>query len=156
MKKIICLLLALTLSLTACGQPAAPSTQDYAQVIRDNASEGSIGIVTSAQEDEFGLLELYGLDPDQMERFAVSISPVNLTAYAVMIVLPTGDGAADVDKALQGFIQKQTDAFRDYLPDQYAIAQEAKLVTRPGGERILVMCQDADQILQKIQKALDA
>ncbi len=161
LQKIISAVLALTLtaSLAGCGAAAQPSTRDYAEVLTEcrSAADGpDINLVTTPEEDTFGMMELYGLEPSQMERYALCISPVNLEAYALMIVLPTEEGRADVEKAMAGFIQKQSDAFRDYLPDQYAIAEEAKLVTTAGGELVLVMCPDSSGMLDRIETALKA
>lgn len=159
MKKMICTMLALVLalSLVGCGSAAQPSARDYGEVLaecRGTDENADIPIVTSTEEDTFGLMQLYDLDPAKMERYALCVSPVNLNAYALMIVLPTQEGRADIEKAMAGFIQKQSDAFRDYLPDQYAIAEDAKLVTTDGGELILVMCPDSSAMLEKIQTAL--
>ena len=161
MKKLIALLLACTLalSLAACGGGEAASTtaKDFKQILTDSRTaedNENIAIVTSPEEDEYGLMELYGLDPALMERYAVSISPVNLVAHAVMIVQPTSSGAEDVKKAMQGFIEKQLASFKDYLPDQYAVAEAAKLENGPSGELILVMCEDADAVMSSIQTAL--
>ncbi len=100
------------------------------------------------------MLEQYGLDPEQMERYAVSISPMNVLAYGVMIVLPAQGQEEAVKTALRGFIEKQTATFEYYLPDQYEIAQQAQLTTMPGGEVVLVMCEDSGTVLNQIQTAL--
>lgn len=161
MKKGFCTILALAvaLSLVGCGSAAQPSSRDYGEVLlqcQADSSNTPIPIVTSPEQDEFGLMELYDLDPSKMQRYALCISPINLNAYALMIVLPTQDGRADIEKAMAGYIEKQTQAFKDYLPDQYAIAQDAKLITTQGGELILVMCQNAFDMLHTIETALKA
>lgn len=162
MKKLLCaaLALGLALGLSACGggsSSAAP--KDYAQIIAANRDEDindSVDIVTKPEDDTFGVMELYGLDPEKMERYAISISPINMRAYGVMIVLPTQEGKDEVKKAMQGFIEKQVSTFEYYLPDQYEIAQQAQLVETPAGELVLVMCEDADKVLSAIEKALKA
>ena len=159
MKKILCAVLALTLalSLAACGGASAPAEpKDYVQIIADTRTgdDAEIEIVTTPEEDTFGMMELYGLDPAWMERYAVSISPINMRAYGVMIVLPTEEGREDAKAAMQGFIQQQAATFESYLPDQFAIAEAAQLVDGAGGELVLVMCEDSDAVTEQILKAL--
>ena len=145
----------LAVGATACGK-AGPSQRDYAQVLEECRPEGgkTVEIVTSPEEDSFGMLDQYGLDPEQMERYAVSISPMNVMAYGVMIVLPAQGKEDAMKKSMQGFIEKQTATFEYYLPEQYEIAQQALLETMPGGELVLVMCQDPGPVMDQIKTAL--
>ena len=43
---------------------------------------------------------------------------------------------------------------RSRMEDQYAIAKNAKLGVMPGGEVVMVMCEDSDTVYANIEKAL--
>ena len=61
-----------------------------------------------------------------------------------------------VREALQGYVDRQRSSFEFYLPDQYQVAQDARLETLEGGTVLLVMCQDADQVLEAIRSDLES
>ena len=58
-------------------------------------------------------------------------------------------------EGLQGFIDQQQQNFQMYLPDQYAIAQNARLDTLSDGTVLLVMCEDQDVVFDTIRSAIE-
>ena len=58
-------------------------------------------------------------------------------------------------EALQGYVDRQRSNFEFYLPDQYQVAQDARLETLEDGTVLLVMCQDSDQVLTDIRGELE-
>lgn len=146
--------------LASCGGASgstAAEPKDYAQILRDARSDdhnSAYAIITTPEEDNFGIMEAYALDPEAMEQYAVSISIMNTQAYGVMIVMPKEGQAETIKTAMQDFIQRQTDSFELYLEDQYQIAKDAKLETMPSGELVLVMSEDASAIMESIKNAL--
>ena len=155
------LVLALCFALAGCGSPASGSVsaepKDYAQILRDARSDEfneAFDIITSPENDTFGVLDAFSLDPEAMEQYAVSVSIRNTQAYGVMIVKPKDGQAETIKTAMQDFIQRQTDSFELYLEDQYEIAKDAKLETMPSGELVLVMSEDASAIMESIKNAL--
>lgn len=175
-------LAALVLSLAACGaKPAASSSQpaaqkDYVQIIKDARTDefnesypilsGTTGADAalghnpfSAAEDEAKsmydmVVEMTGLKPELMTQYAMSISMMNVQVYAVGIFKPAEGKAQEVMDAANGFVQMQQKAQEQYLADQYAIAKAAIVKELPTGEVILVMCEDAGKVAEKIETAL--
>lgn len=184
MKRIFASILvaALALSLAACGAkpasssaaPAAP--KDYVQIIKDarttefnesypilsgtTAEDAALGHNPfDAAEDEAKnmytmVVEMSGLKPELMQQYAMSVSLMNVQVYAVGIFKPAEGKTQDVIDAANGFVQMQQKAQEQYLPDQYAIAKAAIVKELPSGEVILVMCEDAQAIADKMETAL--
>ena len=101
-------------------------------------------------------LETLGLEEGDAEAFGVSMSMMNTQAYAIAAVLPAQGREEAVEEALQGYVDRQRSSFEFYLPDQYQVAQDARLETLEGGTVLLVMCQDADQVLEAIRSDLES
>ena len=170
-------------SLAACGGKDASSAaepKDYSQIIHDartdeehenlmiltgkgdgsfTAADGPAGEMTEedlkAQADNF-ILPMLGLQEGDYERFAASVSTLNVRSYGVAIVQPAEGKAEDVQAALENYVTSQQLAMENYLADQYEIAKAATVTTLPTGEVVLVCCEDSDAILASIQEALAA
>lgn len=162
MKKSASIVLALffLLLLAGCAGPgsAGGSDADYAALIRDNrsAEENQIlPIITSPDDADFdAVFGLYGFEADDMERYAVSISMINVKAYGVAIILPAEGRADAVVTQLESFIELQKKSQENYLPDQYEIAKGALLETVASGEVVLVMSEDAASLMAALKAGL--
>ncbi len=100
-------------------------------------------------------LESLGLKEEDMEAFGASVSVMNTQAYAIAAVRPSQGKEETVQEALQGYIDRQKSNFEFYLPDQYQVAESARLDTLEDGTVLLVMCSDADQVFEAIQTELE-
>jgi len=158
MKRFI--LICVCLLLAGCGnrtalEPIVPAQKNYESIIRESRDpDDTVQIITSPKQDMYGLLELYELDEDLMEQYAISISAKNTQSYAIAIIRPTPDSQEEVYDKLAALVDLQKTAQRDYLPEQYEIACDAKLEIQPGGEVVLVMCEDSDEVYDAICEEL--
>ena len=175
---LICMLLAVCM-LAACGAPASSSStqeKDYVQAIinarssEENENDAiytwktggtvSLGLNPYDVSDEDAastvpmMLSTLGLEEDMLSEYAMSMSLMNVRAYAVGIFVPAEGRAEDVQAALESYVAAQRSAFEQYLQDQYTIAQNAVIETLPGGEVMLVMSEDAAQTAQALRDAL--
>lgn len=168
--RVLSLLLsaALCLSLAACAggkkgdapDPAALADA-YAQAItgaRDLEYNEAYPVLTSADQADAQEREMYfatlGVEPADVQAYAMSVSLMNVQAYAIVAMLPA-DGAADAVRAgLEGYVENQKNGFEHYLEDQYQVASSAKLETLDDGTILLVMCPDQDTVLDSIKSAL--
>ena len=100
-------------------------------------------------------LESLGLAEEDMEAFGASVSVMNTQAYAIAAVRPVQGKTDAVREALQGYVDRQQSSFEFYLPDQYQIAQDARLETLEDGTVLLVMCQDGDAVFEAIRGELE-
>ena len=183
MKRLIAALLAgLTLfALVGCSagsKAASAAPKDYSQILHDARTDeeneydmiftkGEDGKFTAidgySAEYEAGQLDdevrnlmmpLLNLEDDMYTDLAASVSSMMVRSYAVAIVKPAEGKTETVQAGLQAFIDQQKAAQEHYLEDQYAIAKNAKLGVMPGGEVVMVMCEDADTVYANIEKAL--
>lgn len=168
MKKIITLILALTLALSVMtGCSAKPKTAGlspeeleklYAEAItdaRDDETNDAFPVTLGSDEisDEVvaGMLsDMLGFKSEDAKASAMSISLMNVQAYGIVVVMPADGKAEAVKNGLQGFIDRQCESFERYLPDQYEIAQSARLSTLEDGTIVMVMCSDQDEIYDSI------
>ena len=100
-------------------------------------------------------LESLGLEEGDAEAFGISMSMMNTQAYTIAAVMPAQGREDTVKEALQGYVDRQRSNFEFYLPDQYQVAQDARLETLEDGTVLLVMCQDSDQVLTDIRGELE-
>ena len=164
----LCLLLAL-LMLTAagCGDKKEEKkeltdqerTQLYQTAIegaRDGEMNEAVPVITAAEEDlapaVFGLI---GVTEADLQAYAIAISPVNVKAYGIAAILPAPGREAAVVDGLQAFVDRQKSNFELYLPDQYQVAQDARLETLEDGTVLLVMCQNGDEVFEAIRAELE-
>lgn len=164
MKKIVSLLMTVLVFggvLAACGNggggTAAGSTADYKTVIENARLEGyeAIPVVASLEEDaDTGILDFFGVKPEDMKKFAISVSLINIKAYGIAIVLPEDGKQQAVTDSMNAFVEGQKKAFDGYLQDQYEIAKDTQIKTMPSGEVVMVMSEDAGTVMSAIEKAL--
>ncbi|MCI8828157.1 MAG: DUF4358 domain-containing protein [Ruminiclostridium sp.] len=154
------LLLALLLPLlSACGGGGTPaadhSPEDLAAAIQGarDAEENQVFPILTTFEDEY-IFSLLSLSEADVSACAVSVSPMNVRAYGIALVVPAEGKADTVLAGLQGFIDLQQQNFEHYLPDQYDIAKNAVLETFPNGTILLAMCQDSGSLAANIRAAL--
>ena len=176
--KALAALLVLALALTACGGSTAGSSapKNYAEILaaarsnEDNeyyeilapgengytAAQGHADEMSADYIKDYGdmLLELMGFSAEDATDYALSVSMMNVQSYGLAIVKPAEGKTKTVQAGLQAFIDQQKAAQEHYLEDQYAIAKNAKLGVMPGGEVVMVMCEDADTVYANIEKAL--
>ena len=141
--------------------PAGPADGvDYVQVITDARGEGeTTPIMTATTEDDptekemtFALL---GFTPEDVEDYGVSLSLMNVRAYAIVAVKPAQGKEDMVQEGLENFVEGQKGNFEHYLEDQYEIASNAKLEKLSDGTILLVMCENQDAVFGAMKTALE-
>lgn len=173
MKRIFSLALSalLALAITGCtgtspqdsAKPALTPQErtDLYQTAIENARNEELNEayppLTTPDANLAGIVfEMLGITSDDLTSYAIAISPMNIHAYGVAVVLPAEGREETVKAGLQGFIGLQQSNFETYLPEQYAITKNAKLEELDDGTLILVMCEDQDTVLEAIQSSLTA
>lgn len=171
MKRILPLLLTLALALTACGGKENESatsktpeelTQAYTQAItaaRDEEMNQYFQVMTAGDQTDSGMREMVfaslGVDPADTSAYGVSVSLMNVSAYAIVAVMPAEGKADTVRKGLEDYIANQKQGFEFYLEDQYQIASNAKLEELSDGTLLMVMCEDQDTVFDSIKSSLE-
>lgn len=167
MKKLLSIALAAAMLFSAagCGQKSEPEltaeerTQLYSDAItaaRGEEENEAFPVLTDAEDPSAPLImELVGLAAEDAEAFALSVSPMNVNAYGIAVVMPAEGKADAVLAGFQGFVELQQRNFEMYLPDQKVIADAAKVETLSDGTVVMVMCENADAVYESIQKAVE-
>ena len=160
----------LVLSLAGCGasgggESTPPSrtpeelTAAYQEAIegaRDDETNEAIPVITASDQSMADIvLPMVGVTDENTTAYAVAISPMNLRAYGVAAIMPAEGQEDAVLESVNAFVEQQRSAFSTYLPDQYEIAEAAKVETLSDGTILLVMCEDQDTVLSSIREALE-
>lgn len=166
MKRSTAIALLLTLLLTGCTgkqdeeKTLTPEerTQLYETAItsaRDEEINQANPPLTSTEEDGADMVfSLLGVSPDDMSAYALSVSLMNIRAYAVAAIYPAAGKEDVVLEGLRAFVDNQKAAFELYLADQYEIAVNARLETLEDGTVLLVMCEGQDAVFDAISDAI--
>lgn len=174
-KKILalCLALAMVLVLAACApkqenKPATAKTpEEYAaaysdaiQAARDSETNEYFPVTTNATgfSDDFEeemTFTLLGFTKEDAEAYAVSMSFMNVNAYAIAAVKPAEGKEETVKTGMENYIEAQKAAFENYLEDQHEIAASAKLDTLDDGTVLLVMAEGQNEIFSAVKNALE-
>lgn len=170
MKRICALLLGLCLVLSGCGgkeQGTAAKTPEelaksYETAItgaRDNEMNEYFPVTTNTTEmdptEEEMTFAMLGFAPEDVEAYGLSMSLMNVNAYAIVAAKPAKDKEETVKTGLEGYIENQKASFERYLEDQYEIAASAKLEALDDGTVLLVMCDGQDAVFDSIKSALE-
>ena len=179
MKRILPLLLVLALALSACtAAPKAPDKDEVSDKVEALSPEDWAAAYTaairSARDDEMNeyfpvttqvtgfsddveeemTLTMLGFPKEDAECYAISMSLMNVSAYAIVAVLPVEGKEETVKTGLENYIDAQKGSFEHYLEDQYEIAASAKLEKLDDGTLLLVMCEGQDEVFRTIKTAV--
>lgn len=168
MKKILSLSMALMLMLTAvtgCSSSKAPAektpeelTELFASAITDCGSEmvqyNPVMSAVSEEDDSAFVLEMMGLNADDMTAFGLSVSMMNVKAYGIAAIRPAEGKEEDITSALQAYVEQQQRSFEHYLEDQYEIAKAARLETLEDGTVLMVIDENADAVFEAIKTSI--
>ncbi|MGN1001683.1 MAG: DUF4358 domain-containing protein [Oscillospiraceae bacterium] len=166
MKRVTALALVLALALTGCTAKKGTEktltpeerTELYKTAItaaRDEETNRYQPILTRAGEGDAEMVfALLGVTPEDMSAYALSVSLMNVKAYAVAAVYPAAGKEDAVLEGLRAFVDNQKQSFEQYLADQYEIAVNARLETLEDGTVLLVMCENQDAVFDAISDAI--
>lgn len=135
-------------------------TQLYTSAITDarDTEENDAYPVLSSPEDDLAdmTLQTLGLTEEDMTAYAISVSLMNVQAYAVAAIQPAEGKTQAVTSALQTYIDQTKASFEFYLPGPFEVASNARLETLSDGTVLLVMCEEQDTVFDTISAAITA
>lgn len=166
MKRTLIFPLLMALVLTGCGGKQQEETlspeertdlyETAIEAARDEETNQSLPLIDDADDDMAALVfELLGITPGDMTSYALSVSLMNVKAYAVAAIYPAAGKEDVVLEALRTFVDNQVQSFKQYLADQYEIAVNARLETLEDGTILLVMCADQDAVFDAIRDVIE-
>ena len=111
--------------------------------------------VSSSEDAQFQMtFDMLGVSADDLTAYAVSLSPMNVKAYTIALLMPAEGKEDTVLQGVNDYVDRQKKSFETYLMDQYEIASAAKVETLDDGTIVLVMDENADTVYTAITDAL--
>lgn len=158
--------LLISLLLTGCSgkkQEETLSPEERAELYetaitsaRDFQTNEALPMVTEPDDDAAEItFDLLGVSPDQMTAYALSVSLMNVKAYAVAAIYPAAGEKDALLESLRIFVANQQKSFKEYLADQYEIAVNTRLETLEDGTILLVMSESQDAVFDSIRDVIE-
>lgn len=111
-----------------------------------------IDISDMKEGDSKKLKKLYGIDSSEVQEFSLYTAPSNLKADEFAIIKVKDSKNVDkIKDKISKRIEKQSQSFKDYLPDEYFLIEKNVLKTKDN-YILFVVSKDA----QKIEGVFDA
>lgn len=166
MKRLITCTLLFSLILTGCTskkqeQTLSPDEREdlYETAItaaRSQEVNEAFPLIDDADDDmAITVFELLGITAADMTAYAISVSLMNVKAYAVAAIFPAAGKEDAVLDGLRAFVDNQVQSFDQYLIDQYEIAVNTRLETLEDGTILLVMCENQDSVFDAIKDVIE-
>lgn len=131
---------------------------EFAKIIAENRSqkENKIYQIVTNKNDSMAqaVFDILGIRSEDMETYAISISPMNLEAYCVAIIRPQDEKEQNIKNALYSYKEKQVRFYENYLNEQYKIARRSIIMT-VNKNIIFVMSEDSNSLIKRIQISLE-
>jgi hypothetical protein len=163
MKKLfalLCVVLVITF-MPACGEKPTGSVANYTNVLQ-NARPAELNgvdlynVVTKSGDKQYNYV-FFPTSPfieEDMQRYAISCPGIITLAYCVAVILPEEGKEQAVLDAVNEFVLQNQKAQSNYIPEQYEIAQNAQIKVAKTGEVLLAMCENSEDVMQKLESGL--
>jgi len=154
MKKIfaVALMIALVLTLTACGGKEEPVSEPAAQeavkeiVLSDIMAQFTFDgeMLELAATD---MLDLYGIEEADMKQFAAVVNTSGIDCDEVILIEAVdAEAAGRVKECLDTRYQAKLNETENYLPDEYAVIKECS-VTQNGNFVAMIVAPNAGDMV---------
>lgn len=125
LKTILMLILCLGLLTAACGQESAPVDLQklYEQLSTGDEMPEMIPLTAKQMES------YYGLDLSACPQFAAAVCDDGLRVDEIWLIeAESAERAAEILEAARAHVQQLCSETENYLPDQYAVAKDARVL----------------------------
>lgn len=151
----LCCFFAALILLTACGSKPVPAAHVDMQRIFEQ-----IQALPDTPEmlllSEKRMQTYYGVDPAACPQAVMAVSSDGLRVDEIWLVETSGEEAAkDLTAKAESRIKQVCTETENYLPDQYAVAKEGKVV-RIGNNVALFVSPQAEALEKLFRQAFDA
>ena len=166
MRYLTVYVLLFALILTGCGSKKQQPTLSYEErtdlyetaieAARDEQTNEAFPLITEADSDNAEMVfDLLGVTPEDMNAYAISVSLMNVKAYAIAATYPAAGKEDALLESLRIFVSNQQRSFKEYLADQYEIAVNTRLETLEDGTVLLVMSENQDAVFDSIRDVIE-
>ena len=149
-KRLLPLFLLLALLLSACGGRSAEPA-DLQKVYDEIGSRETLPEMLLLNEQR--IRSYYGIEPEACRQILLAVSDDGLRVDEIWLIEAADEKAAEeLLAAARSRIEQVCAETKDYLPDQYAVAQGAQAL-RIGSSVALFLSPDAKEMAQIFTKA---
>lgn len=153
-KQFVSIALLICVLLSACGSSKAPITVDLNNLYGSLSETENIKEMISVSPDKAYIL--FGINPDDCLQEITAVCSESLLADEIWLVEAKDEAAAERIKELADVrISQKADELRDYLPDQYKVVENAKLICH-GNYVFLIIHPDPDALVTLINNSFGA
>lgn len=150
MKKLICLVLVLALSLTACGGKEEKTVSVDLGALYESYGDYLPDMFAM---DEASMMNFLGIDTQDCANYQVAICGDGMRADEVWLIEAKDEAALENLRELaETRIQAKLDETVSYAPDQYVIVEKAELITN-GLYLALLISPDVDAMKAAFEAA---
>ena len=155
MKKILIILLSGLVLVTGCGKKEESITLNL-----DKVKENVLAVKKDGFEI-FGMMgsgldfvkeEPYNVNTDNFEEALFETSLMNVHASMYIVIKPKEGKKEEVKKDMKNFMEKYSENWSTYLPDQYEMVKN-RLETNVGDYLVYVVSEDNNAVLEAIKNA---
>lgn len=149
LKTILMLILCLGLLTAACGQESAPVDLQklYEQLSTGDEMPEMIPLTAKQMES------YYGLDLSACPQFAAAVCDDGLRVDEIWLIeAESAERAAEILEAARAHVQQLCSETENYLPDQYAVAKDAR-VLQIGKTAALLISSRAGEMEQLFRES---
>ena len=115
-----------------------------------------LGIPMAAEVDDTILKDMFYIEAADVANYSGKFSQVNVSCANVIVVEAKGeDKVKTVQESLEKRKKDMENSFEMYLPEQYEIAQNGKVVTK-GNYVALLMIEDVDRAEEIFNEAFQS
>ena len=136
--------------LTACGGKKEGKQVDLPELWA--SMEENLELPAMMEMDDNALDFLYGMDAADLESYVGRIPMMNVHATEFFLAKVKDGKMDDVKKILENRQSNLEQQWSQYLPDQYALVKNAKLVTN-GNYVLFCISEDADSVVNAFNDA---
>lgn len=148
-KKIlnVCLVVFISVGFQGCAfiQTKNPTVSEITKNIK------KVSDLSKMEEgNKTKLRKLYGINAKNLEDFVVYAPKTNMEANEILILkVKNQDDVDELQESIEKRIEKQSDSFKNYSPDQYDLLENHTLKVK-GKYIMLVVSKDVDKINKSI------
>lgn len=125
----LCLIMVLAV-FAGCSSNDGGVTTDLSTKEMSDKIQESFPLTMPGEIDDTMLNDLFYVSSDLVEEHTSVMSLANISADNLVIVKAKSGKAAEVAEGLNKRLEDVKASFEQYLPDQYAKAQEGKVITK--------------------------
>lgn len=166
MRHLTVSVLLISLLLTGCSTKKEQPTLSYEErtdlyetaieAARDEATNKALPLIDDADDDNAQtVFDVLNVTPEDMNAYAISLSLMNVKAYAIAAIYPAAGKEDAVLESLRRFVSSQQQSFKEYLADQYEIAVNTRVETLEDGTVLMVMSENQDAIFDSIRDVIE-